>query len=520
MNSKKILTLSATLLMALTIVSCGDNKPDKPSSSATPTSETSSSAAQPSETQGSSEAQGSSETSETNSSSTSEDTDIVQGAWKVPAEGFDTETPVTIKFYSTMGKNLLSVFDAYLEGFNSIYPNIEVVHTQPGGYDDVLDQIKTELSVSTPDNPSGPDLAYCYSDHVALYNKTKAVVKLDNLVYNDELGLTREQYHDYITGYLDEGRNFGDGLFYTMPWSKSTEILYYNKDVFTKEGLNVPTKWFGENDPYSMEYVCKKLKEKYPDSTPLGYDSESNWFITMTEQLQTPYTSATGNHFLFNDKKNYDFLNKFKEWFGKGYVTTQQIYGAYTSGLFVSTDKANSFMSIGSSAGATHQIPTMVEGKYPFEVGMAEIPQENENNKKVISQGPSVCVFNQGDPQKIMASWLFIKYFTTNVEFQAEFSIASGYVPVIKSVRDNKTYKAHIEKASKPLTEVDQKERASAMAANICLEQEENYFTSPAFVGSSTARIQVGNALAQILQGKATIEKALADAVDACEASL
>lgn len=512
MNSKKILTLSATLLMALTVASCGNKKPDKPSSSTSaPTSETSSSAAQ-----------GSSETSEASSSATTTvpGRNEEKSAWQLPDAGFDTEAPVTIKFYSTMGKNLLEKFDAYLEDFNAIYPNIEVVHSQPGSYDDVLDQIKTELSVSTPENPSGPDLAYCYSDHVALYNKTKAVVKLDNLLYDPELGLTGDQYRDYIKGYLEEGRSFGDGLYYTMPWSKSTEILYYNKDVFTKEGLNVPTTWFGENDPNSMEYVCKKLKEKYPDSTPLGYDSESNWFITMTEQLQTPYTSATGNHFLFNDPKNHDFLNKFKEWFEKGYVTTQQIYGSYTSGLFVSTDKANSFMSIGSSAGATHQIPTMVEGKYPFEVGMAEIPQANENNKKVISQGPSVCVFNQGDPQKIMASWLLIKYFTTNVEFQAEFSIASGYVPVIKSVSENEIYKTHIANASKPLTEVDQKNRASAMAANICIQQEENYFTSPAFVGSSTARIQVGNALAQILQGKATIEKALADAVDACEASL
>ena len=35
-----------------------------------------------------------------------------------------------------------------------------------------------------------------------------------------------------------------------------------------------------------------------------------------------------------------------------------------------------------------------------------------------------------------MACWLLLKYLTTNAEFQAGFSMASGYVPVIKSVVD------------------------------------------------------------------------------------
>ena len=90
-------------------------------------------------------------------------------------------------------------------------------------------------------------------------------------------------------------------------------------------------------------------------------------------------------------------------------------------------------MSIGSSAGATHQRPTADEsGNYPFEVGIATIPQVNASNKKVISQGPSVCIFKKDNPQEVVASWLFVKYLTTTVEFQAEFSMASGYVPVIK----------------------------------------------------------------------------------------
>jgi len=363
-----------------------------------------------------------------------------QDAWQVPAAGFDKTKPVTIKFYSTMGKNLTPTYEAYLEEFNKLYPNITVEHTSVGGYDDVRDQIKTELAVG-----NGPDIAYCYADHVALYNTSKSVIKLDNLINcsDENIGLSDAQLDDFIDGYYEEGRQFGDGKMYTLPFSKSTEVLYYNKTVFEKNNVKVPTHWFAENDTddTSMEYVCKQLKEL--DTTknviPLGYDSEANWFITMCEQLKLPYTSSTGKKFIFESDGAKDFLKKFKTMFDKGYFTTQKKLGAYTSTLFVSQseeeDATTSYMSIGSSAGATHQRPTKGTDGYPFEVGIAPIPQADANNKKAISQGPSLCIFNHNDDQKVLASWLFMKYFTTTAEFQAQFSIDSGYIPVLKSVR-------------------------------------------------------------------------------------
>ena len=429
----------------------------------------------------------------------------------------EEKAEVEITFYSTMGKDLKEIFSAYLEDFQAEYPYIKVNHnTDIGSYDDVRDQTATELSVGI-----GPDLVYCYADHVALYNKTKKVVALDKYIDDEKIGLTDEQYDDYIPGYLEEGRQFGDGKMYMLPWSKSTEILYYNVDVFEEHNLQVPTKWFGENDPTSMEYVCKVLKTAYPDSTPLGYDSESNFFITQCEQLGLPYTSATGENFLFNTADHKEFVEQFKGWVNKGYLTTQKVYGGYTSGLFVETTKTQrSFMSIGSSAGASHQIPAAGEdGSFPFEVGMAQIPQHNENNKKVISQGPSVCILDSGNDEKIEAAWLLAKWFTTNVEFQAEFSMKSGYVPVIQSVMENEDYAKHIADAEN--LEIPQSDRAPAYSTKICMAQVNNYFTSPSFIGSSEARSQVGNLITAYFSGsEKNIDTAFADAIANCKAAI
>ena len=436
----------------------------------------------------------------------------------VPEGGYDG-SEVTITFYHTMGSNLTTVLDAYIAEFNQLYPNIHIEYTSVGNYDDVRDQISTEITVG-----SQPNIAYCYPDHVALYNLAQAVETLDNLIDSDItvtradgsteiLGLTDEQKADFIEGYYNEGMQFGDGLMYTMPLSKSTEVLYYNKTFFDENNLTVPTTWD------EMEEVCAQIKAIDPNSIPLGYDSEANWFITMCEQYQSPYTSATGDHFLFNNETNRNFVKMFREWYQKGYLTTQTLYGAYTSGLFVSTSEIKSYMSIGSSAGATYQRPTAnADGTYPFEVGISTIPQVSEDNRKVISQGPSVCIFKKSNPQEVVASWLFVKFLTTNVNFQAEFSMASGYVPVLKSVSDNEVYAAFLDSA-------DGGDYISALSAKVCLEQEDAYYTSPAFNGSSTARDQVGMLLAKCLTADdggdvdAMIERAFQDAVDECEYS-
>ncbi len=437
-----------------------------------------------------------------------------KATFEVPEGGYDG-SEVTIYFDHTIGSNLREVLDIYVAEFNKLYPNIKVVHEQVGNYDDVRDNIAVELTVGNQ-----PDLAYCYPDHVALYNISKRVVALDSLIDSkvevtradgttEVLGLTDEQKADFIAGYYNEGKQFGDGLMYTLPLSKSTEVLYYNKTFFEANNLSVPTTWD------ELEALCKTIKEIDPSSIPLGYDSESNWFITMCEQQGSPYTSATGENFLFDHEDNRAFVKRFREWYKNGYVTTQEILGSYTSELFTSEDGTKSYMSIGSSAGAKHQCPTKgSDGNYPFEVGIATIPQVDASKPKVISQGPSLCLFQSENPQETIAAWLFMKYLTTTVEFQAEFSMASGYVPVLKSVAENEVYADFLKKA-------DGGDYIAALSAKVCLEQESAYYTSPAFVGSSDARTAVGLLIQTCLVDPgqdvdAIIDKAFKEALVSC----
>ena len=429
---------------------------------------------------------------------------------------------IHITFYHTMGAALSTVLQKYVDEFTTLYPNVVIDHKQVGGYDDVRDQIKTDILVGEQ-----PNIAYCYPDHVALYNKANVVQPLDDLIASTEvitradgstevLGLTKEQIDNFIDAYYEEGKVYGDGKMYTLPMSKSTEVLYYNKTFFEDPanvalGLKVPTTWD------ELEAMCALIKQIDPNSIPLGYDSESNWFITMCEQLGSDYTSLTGEHFLFNNETNRNFIAEFRTWYEKGYVTTQEISGAYTSKLFTMdpAEKGNCYMCIGSSAGANHQIPKKDDGTFRFEVGIAPIPQVNAENPKVISQGPSLCIFKKANAEEVRYSWLFVKYLTTNINFQAEFGMASGYMPVLENVGEHPIYAAELEAADGYLG-------LPMLSAKVALEQANAYYTSPAFNGSSVARDQVG-ALVQFCMTDpsaatpAGIQKAFEDAVKECK---
>ena len=433
--------------------------------------------------------------------------------FEIPAGGYDGSA-VTIQFYSSMGQGYDAILNDYIAEFNVLYPNITIEHNRIGDYDAVRNQIKTELG-----NGQSPNLAFCYADHVALYNRSKAIVTLDDLIASkievkhadgatEPLGLTADQKADFIETYYEEGAAFGDGKMYMLPFAKSTELMYYNKTSFTEWGLEVPDHWFATDgkeglntsDHTSMEYALAFIKSKDPKCVPLGYDTGANWLITLFEQFETGYTKATGDHYLFDNEENYKLLATLKRWYTNNWFTTKGILGGntYTSTYFtsVSSDEGKkSYISIGSSAGAAKQVPAKIGNEYPFEVEVTMIPQKEANtsieNSKVISQGPSICIFKSANPQEVVASWLLVKFLTTNAEFEARYGMEAGYLPVVKSVMNIDDYADAIQNANTS-------NRMSGMAAKLCLEYKDAFFVSPAFYGSSEARDQMDILLNQI----------------------
>jgi len=443
----------------------------------------------------------------------------------------------TITFYTTMGDKLQEPLNKAIDKFEEKFPGWTVEAVFPGGYDEVRSAIVGDLQAN-----SQPDLAYCYADHVAQYLTSGKVVNMSNLInstdalkvsvkqgeewsektYDEIVGYTAEEIADFVPGYYAEGYaenyanyssyGFGAKDVLTLPFQKSTEILYYNADALEELEAEVPQTWD------ELWEICTLAKEKWPECTPLGYDSESNWFITMCQQNGWGYTSASSdNHYLFYNENTVAWLEELRGHFQNKLFTTQEIYGAYSSNLFVKgIEEGGTLFSIGSSGGASYQNPA---GKFNW--GVAPVPGsvvgEDEYgdpviNNSAISQGPSLVMFQtsaENSAEKQILTWEFVKILL-DPEYQCKFAGTSGYMPARLSSYEVDYYK-----------ELLKDDSDIVVATVLCAKgMADRYYTSPAFVGSSTARTQVGSALVYATMGTKTADAALRDAAKKCGAKL
>lgn len=448
----------------------------------------------------------------------------------------------TIRLYTTAGDTLKAVLDQAKQVYEADESNegwtVEI--TNGYGYSDLNTKVTSDLVAGNQ-----PTLAYCYGDHVAGYLKTNKVVDFNKFIENDQ-DFKDNYVSKLITKYYDEGTVFGDSSKrYTMPLAKSTDAVYINKTVvepILKE-LNIDV-----NDPQSWTWdalwkVCAKLKEIYPASTPLGYDSESNWVITYLEEVSAKnggtkyYTDASksgAGKLLFNNDETKSFFKTVYEKYGEGLVTTKGVYGSYTSGLFSiyrsGTTKDNvttypddndsykksytgSFISIGSTGGASHQLPTSSES---FEVMVAPEPSLN-GYRKQISQGPSLVMFDEGSEELQQAAWKFVKVLLSDSIQQAYAKASAGYSPV------------RTDSLASVIASLDT-ETAKGKVNKDCLEVMESVasdmYTSDCFNGSAVVRTQMETALQTLLKNTSTasvdskIKSVLDAAYEECEYSL
>ena len=435
--------------------------------------------------------------------------------FEMPAGGYDG-SKVTITFANTTGQDKANIIDSAIAKFNVLYPNITVkVDNTVKSYDTLSQNIATKIG-----SGKQPNVAFCYSDHVALYNEANAVLPLDdfladgafknmkvtNTAGTESLGLTRAQQDDYVDDFFAEGKVYGDGKTYTLPFAKSTEVMYYNADFFTNNNLTPPSDTMTWDD---IEKLCEDIQGiigKKNGKFPLGYDSDANLFITMCKQYDSPYTSAadTNNHFQFNNDKNKEFVQKLVNWYNEGYLITQTTNGdTFTSYLFT---EEKCIMSIGSTGGSSYQDPGSTDGQAKFNVGVARIPQVDPSNPQSILQGPSVCIFKKSNPQEVLASWLLVKYLTTDVNFQGRYSEASGYMPVTKSTYNSDLYQEFLSENG-----------LTARTAQTCAKMVEDkaFYTSDAFNGSSKARERVEILMKTVFAG-GNINDAFKKAIDEC----
>ena len=427
-----------------------------------------------------------------------------QAAFAVP-DTFDETRKYEITFWAKNDTNIhqTEIYRQAIEDFQALYPNITVTLRLYTDYGDIYNDVITNISTGTT-----PNVCITYPDHIATYmTGDNVVVPLDDLFADPEYGLGGSALHyegpaqdEIVPQFLEECRL--NGAYYALPYMRSTEACYINKTMVESLGYTLPDvlTWdfiwevsdaaaatLGDDGIYAANGQEVLI--------PFIYKSTDNMMIQMLRQRGAGYSTDAGEIQLFNDTTT-ELLHTIARHTETGAFSTFKISGYPANFL----NAGQCIFAVDSTAGSTWMgtdaplVDIDPDEIVEFETAVRMVPQFDPDHPQMISQGPSVCVFNKTDPQEVLASWLFAQYLLTD-DVQISYSETEGYVPVTTRAQQNPAYQDYLSRAGE---DNDTHYAVKVEAVQLLLENLSNTFTTPVFNGSASLRNAAGQLVEEV----------------------
>ena len=430
-----------------------------------------------------------------------------QAAFTVPEE-FDASRNYEITFWAKndTNKRQTDIYKQAIEEFQEIYPNITVTLRLYTNYGDIYNDVITNISTGTT-----PNVCITYPDHIATYlTGDNVVVPLDELFADEAYGLggsalafDSPAQGEIVPQFLEECRL--NGHYYALPYMRSTEALYVNKTMVESLGYTLP-------DVPTWDFVWEVSEAAAATlgadgvyavngqevMIPFIYKSTDNMMIQMLRQLDAGYSTAAGEIRLFNDTTR-GLLLDIAAHTASGAFSTFKISGYPANFL----NAGQCLFAVDSTAGSTWMgtdaplVDIDPSEIVSFETAVRPVPQFDPEHPRMISQGPSVCIFNKDDPQEVLASWLFTQYLLTD-QVQIAYSETEGYVPVTTTAQSDDAYLDYLARAGE---DTDTHYQVKIDAVQLLLANLENTFTTPVFNGSTSLRDAAGQLIEDVTKG-------------------
>ncbi len=414
-------------------------------------------------------------------------------AFVIP-EGFDESKEYEITFWAKndTNKTQTAIYQQAITDFEKLYPNIKVNLRLYTDYGKIYNDVITNIATGTT-----PNVCITYPDHIATYlTGANQVVPLEELFEDGKFGLGGSEVRfegpekeEIVPKFLEEC-TFG-GHYYAVPFMRSTEACYVNKTFEEALGYTLPEKltwdfvWEVSEAAMAKDEEGNYLVNGQKVLIPFIYKSTDNMMIQMLKQKDAGYSTKEGEVLLFNDTTK-EILSTIAPHVKSGAFSTFKI-SSYPANFL---NAGQCIFAIDSTAGATWMgtnapLTDISEDKLvSFETEVMAIPQFEPENPKMISQGPSVCIFNKEDSGEVLASWLFTQYLLTD-QVQIAYSETEGYVPVTLKARDTDEYQDYLARCGE---DDELYYDVKIKAARLLLDHVDHTFVTPVFSGSTSLR--------------------------------
>ena len=344
--------------------------------------------------------------------------------------------PLRISVWTYYNGDQLAAFQDLVARFN------ETVGAQEGiaveGYN--LGSV-SDLQDAVLDSVEGKVGAQPVPNMFAAYADTAYAIDQKGMLADLAPYLDQEERDLFVDGYLEEGTLGDADSIKIFPVAKSVELQVLNETDFEPFAAEAGVSYDDLATFEGVAEVAEKFYEWTDAQTPepndgkafFGIDSMANYFFIGAKQLGVDIVSVeNGQAHLSFDK---DMVRRLWDGFYVPFVK-----GHYdASGRYRSDDvkTGNIICLLGSSSGATYfpmQVTNQEGESHNIQMKVLACPQFAGGQPWAVQQGAGMVVIDKS-PEEVEACVKFLEWFASP-EQNLQFSIASGYLPVMKSAND------------------------------------------------------------------------------------
>lgn len=343
----------------------------------------------------------------------------------------DEVIDLTLFFPVNVGGDAANLIDEMTAEYNEQNPDVNVTAVYTGNYDDTVTAIQTALQGGSD---TKPDLFVSLATQRFTMDYTGMAMKLDDIIAADPEG--QDFIDDFIDGFMLDSY-VEDGSIISIPFQRSTEVLFYNKDAFAEVGLDPeapPTTW-----DELVDYAVKLTNDdRYGVGIALNSGS-AQWTFTgfSLQNCTNEYglMNPNGKEVYFDTPENVEAL--------QFWLDLQNEYKCMAPGIVQWTDLPTQFLS-GQVAMIYHTTGNLanIKENATFDFGVAFQPQSKQYGAP--TGGGNFYITSGISEERQQAAWDFIK-FMCSTENATKWSINTGYVATRNSCYETDELKEYYE---------------------------------------------------------------------------
>lgn len=394
----------------------------------------------------------------------------------------DNPTKISFYFPVAVGGEVAQIVEGLAEEFEEENPDIKVDAKFGGDYAETMTQVMASAQSGNP-----PELAVLFSIDLFTLIENDLIEELTPL-FDDEL------LDDFYDGFMSNSQ-IGDDV-WSLPFQRSTIVLYYNKDAFEEAGLDPeqPPEDWDELVEYGKELTVDEGKTQWGLEIPsTGYQ----YWMLQALAMQTE------DNIMSHDGKETYFDAPYTKEAMQFYVDLGQEDKIMPEGIIEWSTVPSDFLS-GNTAMMYHTTGnlTEVKEKADFDFGVSYLPANNQYGSP--TGGGNIYMFKDIGEAEREASIKFME-FLTEPERVAQWSIDTGYVATRDSAYDTDLLKEYVDDFPEALVAKDQLEYADSEMATYQNGEIQEMFN---------------DTLQSILDGKVSVDEGLDQAQEKAENTL